>query len=92
VIDVEVPAEPLDIGDQVMSCVYAEIDVQVARVGLASAAVPLVEQKDAIGTGVEQPSMPRRAPGAGTSVENQGRLTVRVPARLPVESIVVVDF
>ena len=59
--------------------------------GRATAAVSLVVQDDAVTVGIEEPAVPRRAAGAGATVEDEGGLALGVTAGLPVEVMAVAD-
>ena len=58
----------------------------------APPAIPLIEQHDAIGGRIEQPAMPPRTSRSGTTVQDNGRLTARIAACLPVNEVAVTNL
>lgn len=81
--DIEMIAEPLDVGDQVVGGIGGQIHVRRASVRGTPAAASLVVQHDAIALGIEEASMPGRAPRAGPTVKDERRFSLRIPADLP---------
>ena len=88
-VDAEVLAQSLDVGDEVVRRVDAEVDIGLAGVWRAPAGAPLVEQDDSIGRRVEVPAIPRTAPRPWAAVQDDGGLAVRVPAHLPIQALSV---
>ncbi len=87
--DAEVCPDPFDIRHQATRRVRLKVGPRVTRVGRTSAAVPLVEQHNAVRRGVEEAPVPGRTTGTGAPVEHHCRLPVRVAACLPVQRVAV---
>src|SRR5512132_1041560 len=84
-------AQALDVRYEVRRRVARQVDVGLARVRGASAAVPLVEQDRPVDLRVEQPTLPRRAARPRTAVQDDSRPPVRVAAHLPVQEVALAD-
>ena len=56
-----------------------------------ASAATLIEDQQIVAFRVEQPAMGRRSAGTGTAVQEDGRLAIRVAAKLPVEAVPVAD-
>src|SRR5439155_13975436 len=83
------PAQRLDVTQEVLCGVRAQVGRGISGMRTAPPTVALIEQDDAVGARVEQPSEPRRASRAWAAVENEGGLTGRGAAALPVDEIAV---
>lgn len=57
----------------------------------ATAAAPLIVQDDPVSIGIEEPAVPGGATGSRTTVEDDGGLSLRITAELPVEAVAVAD-
>src|SRR6185503_1853373 len=87
--DPQVLPEAFDVVDQMARGVAGEVGGDVGGGVNAPSAAALVEQHDPIGGRIEVAPEPGRAPGAGAAVEDDRRLPVRRPARLPVHELSV---
>ena len=90
-VDTEVPPQSLQVGEEVLGRVGAEIGVRVARVGTAPTAAALIEENDPVGGGIEVAPQTGRAAGARSAVEDDGGLAGRVTAGLPIHLVAVPD-
>jgi hypothetical protein len=80
------PAQALEVGDEVRRRVVAELG---RRRGPAGAA--LIEQDDAPEPGVEKAAVVRQAAAARTAVQEHDRNAPRIAAGLPVQLVPAVD-
>ena len=87
--DVQALTQQLDVGEEVPGGIAREVGVRRARVRLAASATALVEEDYAVGLRVEEPPLPRRTARPGAAVQDDGRLALRIPARLPVHEVAV---
>jgi hypothetical protein len=85
-------AQPLDVRDQVLGRVLTQVDVGLARVRRAPAAVPLVEEHDAIALEVEHLGVPNGAARTRAAMEHDRRLAFRVAPRLPPDEVAMFDI
>lgn len=90
-VDAEMGTKPLHVGDEVGRGVHAQIRaVGDVRAGLSATA--LVEQHDPVLRGIEEASLGRRGPTAGTAVHEDHGLSLRVARGLPVDLLAVADI
>jgi hypothetical protein len=90
-LDAEAFAQSLDVRDEVRRRVARQIDLGLARVRAAPAAVPLVEQNRPVDLRVEQSTLPRRAARPRTAVQDDSGSPVRVATNLPVHEVALAD-
>ena len=83
-------AQGLHVGDEVAGGVGRQIGT-VGDVGPGPSAVALVEQHDAVARGIEEASLVRRGPAAGTTVDEDRRFAVGISRGLPVDLLAVAD-
>lgn len=82
-VDTEVFAQLLHVGDQVLGGVELHVGGRVAHAGCASAASALIEEDDPVTLRIEGLAGACRAPRTGAALHHESGLTVRVAARLP---------
>ena len=90
-LDVEVLAEPLDVGDVVVHVDARPVDAPLAGVRGAAPRRPLVEQHGAMALQVEVAAGARGAAGARTAVQVDDGRALRVADLLDVEDMPVAD-
>src|SRR5436309_1081497 len=88
-IDVEADTEALDVIDEMGSGVNAEVGIGGACKRCAAAAAALIEEDDSVDGRIEELSPPGRTAGAGTAVEDEGRLAPGIATSLPVDGIAI---
>ena len=90
-LDVEVLAQPLDVGDVVVHVDARPVHVLLAGVRCAAPGRPLIEQHGAMPLCVEAAASPGSATTAGAAVEVDDRGALRVTDLLDVEDVAVAD-
>jgi len=88
-LDPEVPAQQLDVGDEVPRRVETQVGLGRAHVRRRAAAAALVEQHDPVALRVEEPPLPRRRPAPRTAVQEHHRLALGVAGLLPIHALPV---
>ncbi len=91
-LDAQMPAQELQVGDEVRGRVDPHVRLVGARVRGGAPAAALVEQHDPVRGGVEEPTEVRGAAGAGAAMQHDGGLAARIPARLPVDAVAAADL
>jgi hypothetical protein len=90
-LDAEQPSEFLEIPEQVLGRVGAEVDLRVGGVRRTAAGAALVEQHHPVRRGVEEASPPGPGARSRAAVEDDRRLPGRVAADLPMHEVPVAD-
>jgi hypothetical protein len=88
-VDLEVLPQPLHVSEQMVGRVAGEVRLQCTGVGYAAPAIALIEEQEAIGSGIEELAVPRGTARAGAAVHYDSWLPVRVAAELPVDALAV---
>jgi hypothetical protein len=90
-LDVKVPAQELDVREQVVGRVGRQVDGRITGVRRTPAAAALVEQHDAVGIWIEVGQPARRGTRTRAAVEDDRGRAARVAAGLPVHPVPVAD-
>src|SRR5206468_1443788 len=91
-LDLKVFAKELHVRDEVRSRVHAHVGRRIARVRRAPSTPALVELHDEVALRIEIPAVSGAATGAGSAVNDERRLPVRIAARLPVDAVVITNL
>jgi hypothetical protein len=91
-IDPKVRPQGLDVCDQVPRRVPIQGVQRARRVRRATTTAPLIEQHDTVDSRVEQLSPGRVRAGAWTAVQYDRRLSLGVPAELPIDAVSLPDL
>ena len=85
-------AKALYVANEMVGGVGGKVDIGNAGMGRAAATVALVVEHDAVEVRVEEATVPSRAAGAGSPVQDEGRLALGVAAGFPIEGMAIADF
>jgi hypothetical protein len=91
-LDIQVPTQQFDIGEEMSCRVRGQIDVGFARVRRASSRSALIEQNDPIGAWIKGPPRARGAARTRSAVEHERGLAGWISAGLPIDLIPITNI
>src|SRR2546425_549812 len=80
------------VGDEMRGGVVLKARLEGAGVWSTPPTIALIEEHEAVGTGIKQPAVPGSTSRTGAAVQDDGWFAMWIATGLPVNAIAVIDF